>query len=428
MSVVVSRFVLMATVGTLLALVTPARGQATTLSFDEAIRGAFARNPDALVASEEITRAHALVEQVRAGSFPTVAASATFTRLDSDRVSLGTPRNVILPATELNDAGIAALTVDPRRWVQWSQARENVTVTRLGAAEVRRQLAATVGQTYLSVLAQRQVVEADESAVKNAAAHVDYTRTRLAGGGGTLLDFKRATALCDSDRALLERARFLLVRLQEQLGTLLGENTPIDVTAEVQLPPAPVDPRVALDDALGLRGDLRLARERLAAAAKVRRESWADFMPWAAFSFEMFYQTPPTQTLPTDGWQLLVTLGLPLYDGGLRHGLVNERRVLEHQAGIRLESQLRQVSTDVRTALVELERTRVALGSAQEAARTSADVVRLTTVSYRAGLSTNIEVIDAQLAALNADVAAALAENDERQAQLDLLLATGRFP
>src|SRR5471030_693902 len=96
-----------------------------------------------------------------------------------------------------------------------------------------------------------------------------------------------------------------------------------------------------------LRSDLQLSRERLAAAAKVRRQSWADFMPWAVASFEMFYQTPPTQTLPTDGWQLLVTLGIPIYDGGLRYGLVNERRVLERQAGIRLESQLRQVGADV---------------------------------------------------------------------------------
>ncbi len=418
---------LLVTVGTLLASL-PARAQPTPLSFDQAIRKAFARNPDALIATEEITRARAVVEQMRAGSFPTVAATATFTQLDSARVSQSAPGSVILPATELNGAGTAALTVDPRRLVQWSQARENVTVTRLGAADVRRQLAFTVGQTYLSVLAQRQVVEADESAVKNAAAHVDYTRTRLAGGGGTLLDFKRATALYDSDRTLLERARFVLVRLQEQLGTLLGESTPIDVTAEVRLPEAPLDPGVALDDALGLRSDVQLSRERLAAAAKVRRQSWADFMPWAAASFEMFYQTPPTQTLPTDGWQLLVTLGFPIYDGGLRYGLVKERRALEREAGIRLDSQLRLVSADVRTARVELERARVAFGSAREAAQTSAEVVRLTTVSYRAGLSTNIEVIDAQLASLNADVAAALAENDERQARLDLLLATGHFP
>ncbi|MCU1281720.1 MAG: outer rane efflux protein [bacterium] len=413
--------------GVFFALTAAAQAQPAQLSFGEAMRRAFARNPDALLAAQEITRARAIVEQVRAASLPTVTATATLLQLDSARVSSANG-SVLLPATELNAAAAAALPLDPRRWVQWSQARENVNVTRLGAAEVRRQLAITVGQTYLSVLAQRQVVQADESAVQNAAAHVEYTRARLEGGNGTLLDFQRATALYQSDRTLLERAQFLLVRLQEQLGILLGESGPVDVTAGVQLPAAPVDERAALDDAKRLRSDVHLTREQLAAAAKVRRESWADFMPSASVGFDYFYQTPPTQTLPTQGWQLMVSVGVPIYDGGLRYGLIKERRTVEREAAIRLDADLRLVGADVRTALVELQRARAALGSAQEAAKVSADVVRLTAVSYRAGLSTNIEVIDAQLASLNADVAAALAENNERQAQLDLLLATGRFP
>jgi outer membrane protein TolC len=417
-----------AAVAVLLALAPRAYAEPAQLSFAEAMRRAFARNPDALVAVEEITRARAVVEEVRAGSLPTLTATATLLQLDSARVS-STTGTVISPATQFNAAGTAALALDPRRWVQWSQARENVNVTRLGAAEIRRQLAISVGQTYLSVLAQRQLVQADQSAVNNAAAHVEFTKARLDGGNGTVLDFQRATALYQSDRTLLERAQFLLVRLQEQLGILLGENGPVDVTADVQLAAtAALDEGAALDQAKRLRSDMHLTRERLAAAAKVRRESWADFMPSASASFDYFYQTPPTQTLPTSGWQLVVSVGVPIYDGGLRYGLLKERRSLEREASIRLDAELRLVSSDVRSALVEVQRARAALGSALEAAKVSADVVRLTTVSYRAGLSTNIEVIDAQLASLNADVAAALAENNERQAQLDLLLATGRFP
>jgi outer membrane protein TolC len=423
-----TRWAYIAAVGALLATTPPAYAEPTQLSFGEAMRRAYARNPDALIATQEITRARAIVEEVRAFSLPTLSATATFTQYDSNRVSQTTPGAIILPATEFNGAGTAALTLDPRRWVQWAQARENVTISRLSAADVRRQLAITVGQTYLSVLAQRQLVQADESAVQNASAHVDYTKARLEGGNGTLLDFQRANALFNSNRALYDRARFLLARLQEQLGILLGENAPIDATADVQLPAAPVDPKTALDDAQRLRSDLHLTQERLTAAAKVRRESWADFMPWAQASFDGFYQTPPTQTVPTKGWEFLATVTFPVYDGGQRYGLLKERRALEHEASIRLDAELRLVSADVRTALTELERARTALGSAREAARLSADVVRLTIVSYRAGLSTNIEVIDAQLALLNADVAAALAEYNERQAQLDLLLATGRFP
>ncbi|NBD11071.1 MULTISPECIES: TolC family protein [Corallococcus] len=398
------------------------------MSFTEALRRVFIRNPDALIASEEIARARAVVEQVRAGSLPTGTLAATYTQLNSARLTTGTPTSVILPRIGFNAAGTVGIGLDPRRWVQWSQARDNVTVARLGAEDVRRQLAVTVSQVYLSVLVQRKLVQADENAVRNAEAHVDYTRTRLDAGNGTLVDFQRASALYFTDRAQLERTRFLLVRLQEQLGILLGESAPVDVSAEIQLPAAPSDLRRALEDADRLRSDLRLARERLFATAKVRRDSWADFMPSASASFEVQYQTPPTQTLPTESWQLLVMVAFPVYDGGLRYGLLKERRALESEAGVRLGATVRQVRSDVRTALVELERARTALELAREAARLSTEVLRLTTVSYRTGLSNDLQVIDAQLASRNAEISAALAENDERQAQLDLLNATGHFP
>lgn len=424
----------LAVVGACLALLAPARARPESgaepirLSFTEALRKVFIRNPDARIASEEISRARAVVEQVRAGSLPTGTLASTYTQLNSARIAMGDPTNVILPRIGFNASGTAGIALDPRRWVQWSQARDNVTVARLGAAEVRRQLAVTVTQVYLSVLVQRKLVQADENAVRNAEAHVDYTRTRLDAGNGTLVDFQRASALYYTDRAQLERTRFLLVRLQEQLGVLLGEGAPVDVSAEIQLPVAPSDLGRALQDADRLRSDLRLARERLFATAKVRRDSWADFMPSASASFEVQYQTPPTQTLPTESWQLLVMVAFPVYDGGLRYGLLKERRALESEAGVRLDATLRQVRSDVRTALAELERARTALELAREAARLSTEVLRLTTVSYRTGLSNDLQVIDAQLASRNAEISAALAENDERQAQLDLLNATGHFP
>ncbi|WP_163865068.1 TolC family protein [Myxococcus eversor] len=398
------------------------------LSFAEVMRKVFTRNPDAIIAVEEISRARAVVEQVRAGSLPTGSLAATYTQLNSARLTTGSPSTVILPQTGFNASGTVGLPLDPRRWVQWSQARDNVTLARLGAAEVRRQLSVTVSQVYLSVLVQRKLVQADENAVRNAEAHVDYTRTRLDAGNGTLVDFQRASALYYTDRAQLERSRFLLVRLQEQLGVLLGESSPVDVSAEVQLPAAPADLKSGLDDADRLRSDLRLARERLFATAKVRRDSWADFMPSASATFEVQYQTPPTQTLPSESWQLLLTMGFPIYDGGLRYGLLKERRALESEAGVRLDATLRQVRSDVRTALAELERARAGLELAREAARLSTEVLRLTTVSYRTGLTNDLQVIDAQLASRNAEISAALAENDERQAQLDLLNATGHFP
>jgi outer membrane protein TolC len=82
----------------------------------------------------------------------------------------------------------------------------------------------------------------------------------------------------------------------------------------------------------------------------------------------------------------------------------------------------------VRLAASELSYARAALTSAREAARLWTDSLRLTLIGYRSGLLTDIDVIDAQTQALNADIQAAIAENNERQGELDLLLASGRLP
>lgn len=52
----------------------------------------------------------------------------------------------------------------------------------------------------------------------------------------------------------------------------------------------------------------------------------------------------------------------------------------------------------------------------------------LANVAYRAGATTNLEVIDAERRARDAQVQAVLAEDAARQARLDLLLASGSFP
>ena len=69
-----------------------------------------------------------------------------------------------------------------------------------------------------------------------------------------------------------------------------------------------------------------------------------------------------------------------------------------------------------------------ALAYARRAAEQAQEVVRITDIAFREGATTNIEVIDAQRSARDAETAAAIAEDAVRRAQLELLTATGRFP
>ena len=55
-------------------------------------------------------------------------------------------------------------------------------------------------------------------------------------------------------------------------------------------------------------------------------------------------------------------------------------------------------------------------------------VVDIVNISFRAGAATNIEVIDAEGRARDADTAVGVAEDTLRRARLELLTSVGRFP
>jgi outer membrane protein TolC len=65
---------------------------------------------------------------------------------------------------------------------------------------------------------------------------------------------------------------------------------------------------------------------------------------------------------------------------------------------------------------------------AQRAAEQANEVVRITDIAFREGATTNIEVIDAQRQARDAETAVAIAAHSVRRARLELLAAAGRFP
>jgi outer membrane protein TolC len=218
-----------------------------------------------------------------------------------------------------------------------------------------------------------------------------------------------------------------LTRAQEGLGIVLGEDGPIDAADEVALE-APPTLDAALGEAGRKRSDVVAQRERVEVARKAVRDSWADYMPVLSAVAQPFYQNPPTFTQPLTGWTAQLVLQLPLFDGGNRYGVADERRAIREEAGARLDATLRQARSEVRVAFEAMKRTDEALVDAREAAKLAAEALDLAQIAYRAGATSNIEVVDAERRAHEAETASAVAEDASRQARLDLLAACGRFP
>jgi outer membrane protein TolC len=394
-----------------------------SIGLADAVSEALARNPTAQVAYDELERARAIVEETRANALPTLYGNVTYTRLDATRVFNG----VVYAAADQLGAN-ALLTVPiiaPRPWAQWSQAKDSVEAARASAVDTRRLVAVAVARAYLAVVAQKRVIEAVVRARDTDRAHYAYAHQRYGGGIGNRIDEVRAEQQLQSDEAIVEQQKVALARDREALGVLVGVGGPLN--ADEPNLQAPADAAQAMDLAEH-RSDVLASGARLHAAAHAVRDDWTDYSPYLTGTFQPFYQNPPTVTLPTTGWQATLVLTLPLYDGGLRYGQEKERASLRDEAKANLDGTLRQARSDVRTAFEEVKRADVALASSRKASQLASSALELAQIAYKGGASTNIEVIDAERTARDAETAVAVAEDGARQARLDLLVATGRFP
>jgi outer membrane protein TolC len=276
------------------------------------------------------------------------------------------------------------------------------------------------------VIGQRRVLESSEHARDTARAHEAFAKSRLEGGVGNRLDAVRAAQQRATSETKVENQTIALTRAQEALGVLVGENGPVDATdASLGAPPSLA---AALGEAESKRSDVVVSKERVELARRTVRDSYVDYLPVLTGIAQPFYQNPSTLTLPTTGWQAQLLLTLPLYDGGSRYGLKQERDALYEQAKSKLDAALRQARSEVRIAFEAVIRADEALARAREASKLAQEGLELAQLAYRAGATSNLEVIDAERSARDAETDVAVAEDTARQGRLDLLAAAGRFP
>jgi len=397
----------------------------TPMTFKEAVARAIERNPSGQQAAAEILRADALLGQVRAAALPQLTANATNTTLNSSRsfgTTVSTPQNQ-LAATVTASAPLYA----PLQWALRVQLMDNRQVAELAAADVRRQVAVATAQAYLAVVARQRVLDASQRARDTAQAHYELARQRRESGAGSRLNELRAQQSVSSIDVLVEQSNADLYRSQEALGVLVADDGPVAAADEPLLDiPQSLAPAIAAMP--GTRTDLRLAAGREKAAERVVTDSWKDWLPSVSGLFQPQFVNPGSAFQPVWSWRLQFAASMPIFDSGSRRQKRAEREVLLKESQIAFEGLVRQANADERTAENAVARAERAWTAARLAAQQARDVVDIVNVSFKVGASTNIEVIDAQRAALDADTSAAVAEDQLRQARLALLVALGRFP
>jgi outer membrane protein TolC len=404
----------------------PAFAQAPAMArvtFDEAIRRALAQNPTVMEAATNIARAEQLLAQARSQTLPNVTANVLATTLDSAR---GFGGGVVQPQGQMTFYGEVSMpALALARWAALGQARDQIAIAEQSVADARRQIAVATAQAYLVVIAAHRQIEVDTLALETARAHHDFSAKRLAGGAGSRLNELRAAQVVSSQEARLEVVALALRRAQEALGVLLAENGPVDVNGE---PTFETASEAVESEWMAARTDILFQRAMTQAAERVRSDSWKDVAPSATVLFSPQFLTPAGLFQPSRTWRLLVTFTQPIYQGGLQRAVTRQRSIEVDRSKLVEQNLEINARSEVRLARAALESHERAYERARQAATQAIEVLRITTIAFEAGATTNLEVVDAQRSARDAASAATLAEDVVRRSKLDLLVALGRFP
>jgi outer membrane protein TolC len=390
------------------------------VTFDQAVTLAIAHSADARIAADEVVRADALLAESASALRPLIGVSAQYQQLEGDRFSHGYETSAA--ESFLGELTVAMPLLDFRKRADTQRARDNLEVERAAAATTQRSVAIATGRAYLSVFAAERIIEVAELARQTAKAHVDYATSRTHGGIGTELDIVRAQSELATDEQNLAIAQTALVQAEEALGVLTGQNVPLGSTNEPVFPDAPDVAGVAS------RADLVAGRRRLSSAQWSRDAQWAEYAPTLSLNGAGFYDAPQIDPIPAWGFQVLATVAVPLYDGGYRSGLAQERDATLAEAHEELAQLERTASSEVRAGEDAVRRAREAREAAHRSADFASKALQLANVAYQGGTGTSLDVIDAERTARDAATQAVIADDALRQAQFALLAATGHFP
>lgn len=375
-------------------------------------------------------------------------------RIDEYRADVGVARGPLVPSVTLNGSeatnqvalGVfpptsyrAARVTGDLAWELdfWGRIRHGVEAANadLGAQEAARRatvlsLVSDVASSYLQLLELDQERTIAERTLSSRKATLDIARQRFTQGLTSELDVRQFEAQVATPAVTLAQAQRALAQTERNLNVLLGE-APTQIPRGLSLANAVA--ALAVPDSVSAflltrRPDV-VEAER-AYAASVARIGVANAARFPTFNVVGSYgsQAGTPDNLfgsRTKVYQALIGLSFPLFDNGKLASASAAARARAEQARASYEGVTLNALREADDALVAVHTARdEALAQATQA-NALRQALDLATVRYQAGLSTYLDLLDAQRSLFGAELAMSQAQLGELTAAVQLYKALG---
>jgi outer membrane protein TolC len=283
------------------------------------------------------------------------------------------------------------------------------------------------------VTAQSSVAVLDES-LGRVRAHLNDVRERLKAGLVPPNEVASAEAQESRQRMLAIEIQNQQALVSAELARLIGVDLrqPIEPMERLALSPgtdASFDALVA--EARSRRNERRALEQRVQATDEQQLAAQAGNRPTVSLVAGVDYARPNPRIFPRadrwdESWDAGVAVSWPLWDGGRARAEVRQASGVAVAARQRLAEFDSMVGLELQQRLLDIDSGRAAVQAAEDTVRAAAEARRVVAERYQVGVITQTEVLDADVALLQAELDRTRAMANVRLAEARLSRALGR--
>ncbi len=428
------------------------------LSLGDAVSIAMRQSDEVGIAAARVDVADALFGSARANVLPQLRLSSSYLHVYESARGQAVGSVFNQPNTYSANLNLSQTVFQGGRLVSATRAADRTReAARFDEREQRAQLTLQVERAYISVLYSDRITQLQARNLELASTRLAQVQQFERAGRAARYDVLRARversnieplaiqARNDRELAMVDLKRVLNLPIEQPIALV----THIDSAAAAALVASVGDTSSTPDRASVRAAELNFDARKL--SVSVAR---ADFYPTVSVFLQSGYQAfPPIGFgFPTTSGQLTeaacppgsaagrlcqnggffsdrqlgVNVNMPVFDGFRVKSNLDLARAQARLADLELRQERERVSVDVARSRAELRRSNAVFAARQQNSQEADEAFRLATLRFSRGLSTQLEVSDAQLALLTAESTEARATYDLFLAAADLARALGR--
>ena len=401
-------------------------GTARELTLDEAVKLALTNNPTGKIAVFDFEAAKGALTAARSARWFTISASHKDARTwagEASNVASGRDPNYIAEQYT-NSASL--------NWTLWSgnkvesqvsQAKLDLDSKQWGIAKARQQLKYDATDAYFKFMAARDNVKLNQESVERLERYLQDVKLQFEVGVVAKVDVLRSEVeLAKAKQSLIE-AQNTYDLTMANLNNIIGFPLTTELNVKGDLSYARYEKELAfcVDAALRQRPEISQYTDAAKSAQEGITIAKSGYLPTVSAVYNAGWYDSKFAGGNNYNWSVYLLTSWTLFDSGLTAGKVKQAVEGYKKAQEQLKQTVDSVQLDVRSTYLSLKAAEQSIATSSSAVGLAEEDYKIKVIRYQAGVGTNLDVLDAQLALTTAknNFLKAMYEYNNFRAKLD---------